>query len=69
MSSHSSAYLATRLRLHASRLIKFPQLLEFIDFDLDRILAELRQVSGVHYDIEAVNAALNGSTDHTDAAC
>ena len=57
MSSHSSAYLATRLRLHASRLIKFPQLLEFIDFDLDRILAELRQVSGVHYDIEAVNAA------------
>lgn len=51
MSSFSSAYLDTRLNLFASRLVRFPQLVKFVEYDLERILIELREITGTIYEI------------------
>lgn len=53
MSGFTSQYLSTRLDLFSSRLISYPQLVGFIDYDLDRILAEIRAITGTHYDLDA----------------
>ena len=52
MSSFSSAYLDTRLDLYAGRLVRFPRLVKFIEYDLERILSELRQISGQAYEVD-----------------
>ena len=52
MSGFSSQYLSTRLDLFSGRLISYPQLVGFIDYDLERILAEIRVITGNHYDLE-----------------
>lgn len=53
MSSCSGDYLATRLRLHADRLVRFPQLQRFIDYDLERILRELEAITGNVYELDS----------------
>ena len=52
MSGFSSQYLSTRLDLFSGRLISYPQLVGFIDYDLERILAEIRVITGNHYDLD-----------------
>ena len=50
MSSFSSAYLSTRLNLYASRLVRFPQLVKFVEYDLERILFDLQEITGIYYE-------------------
>ena len=52
MGSRAGDYLATRLSLHAGRLVAFPRLLRFIDYDLERILRELAEITGVSYELD-----------------
>ena len=52
MSSFSSAYLDTRLNLYAGRLVRFPQLVKFVEYDLERILAELQAITGASYEVD-----------------
>ena len=52
MSSFSSPYLSTRLNLYASRLVKFPQLVEFVEYDLERILYDLQEITGIYYEAD-----------------
>ena len=49
MSGFTSPYLDTRLDIIARRLIKYPQLVQFIDWDLERILARIGETCGRHY--------------------
>ncbi len=55
MSRHSSAYLNTRLNVFINRLIKFEQLVAFIDSDLDRILLNVNEITGHSYQLDATN--------------
>ncbi len=52
MSAFSSAYLGTRLTVLASRLIGFEQLIDFIELDLERILAQVKRHTGYDYVVE-----------------
>ena len=52
MSSFSSAYLNTRLNLYASRMVRFPQLVKFVEYDLERILFELQEITGIYYELD-----------------
>lgn len=58
MSGFTSQYLSTRLDLFSGRLIDYPRLVGFIDQDLERILVEVRAITGNHYDLDA-----SGSND------
>ena len=56
MSGFTSQYLSTRLDLFSGRLIDYPQLVAFIDQDLERIVAEIRAITGNHYDLDGGGA-------------
>jgi len=58
MSGFSSVYLGTRLTVLASRLISFEDLIGFIDLDLERIMAQVKQRTGYDYDIDDPNPRL-----------
>lgn len=53
MSGFTSQYLSTRLDLFSRRLIAYPRLVGFIDQDLERILADIRAITGNHYHLDA----------------
>ena len=53
MSGFTSQYLSTRLDLFSRRLIAYPRLVGLIDQDLERILADIRAITGNHYDLDA----------------
>jgi V/A-type H+-transporting ATPase subunit C len=57
MSHFSSVYLDTRLNVFASRLIGLPRLADFIDYDLERILLELQELTGNYYELDDGAAA------------
>lgn len=52
MSEYSSEYLNTRLSIYASRLIGFEQLVKFIQYDLERIIAEVGELTGHYYQLD-----------------
>jgi len=58
MSGFSSVYLGTRLTVLASRLIGIERLIELIDFDLERIMAQVTEYTGYAYEIESTNPRL-----------
>jgi V/A-type H+-transporting ATPase subunit C len=52
MSSFSSVYLSTRLSVFAGRLISFEQLVNLIQFDLERIISEVNKLTGRNYRLD-----------------
>lgn len=54
MSSFSSEYLSTRLTIYASRLIDFEQLVNLIEYDLERIIVEVEELTGHYYQIDSM---------------
>lgn len=55
MSHFSSTYLSTRLSAFINRLISFEQLVALIDFDLDRILLNVSEITGCNYQLDTTN--------------
>jgi V/A-type H+-transporting ATPase subunit C len=58
MSGFSSVYLDTRLTVLARRLFSFEQLIDFIEFDLERILTQVRRHTGYDYTVDHSNPRL-----------
>jgi len=58
MSGFSSEYLNTRLSIYASRLISFEQLVNFIQYDLERIITAVQELSGHYYQLDDTNSDL-----------
>ena len=56
MSHFSSTYLSTRLSAFINRLISIEQLVALIDFDLDRILLSLSEITGYSYQPGTTNS-------------
>lgn len=56
MSNFSSAYLSTRLTVFARRLIGFAQLVDLIQFDLERILSDVNRLTGYNYQLDGTDS-------------
>lgn len=57
MSNFSSTYLGTRLSVFIHRLISFEQLVAYIDFDLDRIILDVSEITGHNYQPEMTDTS------------
>ncbi len=57
MSGFTSPYLNTRLAIISRRLIQYPQLVQFIDWDLERILGRIGETSGHYYRLDDPQSA------------
>jgi len=58
MSGFSNEYLNTRLSIYASRLIGFEQLVNFIQYDLERIIAAVQELTGHNYQLDSTKSNL-----------
>jgi V/A-type H+-transporting ATPase subunit C len=52
MSGFSSDYLQTRLTIYSNRLLGFERLVSFIQYDLERIIAEVQELTGNYYQLD-----------------
>jgi len=56
MSGFSSDYLQTRLTIYSNRLLGFDRLVSFIPYDLERIIAEVQELTGHYYQLDGGNS-------------
>jgi len=56
MSGFSSDYLQTRLTIYSNRLLGFDRLVGFIQYDLERIVAEVQEFTGHYYQLDGGNS-------------